>query len=734
MNRFFRSCRYLIEQVPGWWLRLRGGDSKRGLVNEILTIQLVSAALAGSLAVAGLYWGGQWVLKDNYARWALQWTNELNELAAPLYLAEDEEAAIRLESYVDRYPEIRGVTYYDKAGEVAFDVAGIEGNRTVSALNDAQLDDVTAVMGAETPFIMRGGVINAREFEILAPVWVESLPEGSLFGDNPLESGSAATVELLGFIGLDLDFEVFHDGLLSNMRDAVLVLLLLLAALGVYGRHVLRKALKSVSDLEQPIRDIALGDLDVNFKPAIHREISDVVDALQTTVAALSDRDARLRQLANHDSLTGLYNRRRFVEALKQESIKVMREGHESALLFIDLDQFKYINDACGHPAGDRLICKVADELTRCVGEANVVARFGGDEFVVLARQSDQAQTEQTADRILQAMRRMAHVEDDRVFYAHCSIGITLISAANLYHDDLIQQADLACREAKHSGRNRFSVFDATESAERRKNADVSWVTSLREALDEDRFKLRFQPINRIGTGETVHHEVLIRLTDDNGGYVAPDAFLPSAARFGLMAEIDLWVIRNAAKAYREFSAGARELRLAINLSAHAFESDNLTEYVRDVFDEYSVPPCNIIFEITESLAIRRPLHVDQQITELRGFGVAFALDDFGTGYSSFGYLQQLKFDYLKIDGSFVRDLPKNPVDQKMIRLIAEVGQEAGMKTVAEYVQDAETLSLLAELGVDMVQGHFVGEAVDAPRDISTPIALDTHRMRKRRS
>ncbi len=734
MTEFLAFGRAFLTRVAEVWRQLRGGDSKRGLVNEILTIQLVSAALAGSLAVAGLYWGGQWVLKDNYARWALQWTNELNELAAPLYLSEDDEAAIRLESYVDRYPEIERVTYFNKDGEVMFAVAGDETEDPAEALDEGQLAEATAVIAAETPFLMQGGIINARQFEILAPVWVESLPEDSLFGENPLDLTEPAEHELLGFIGLDLDFEVFHDGLLSNMRDAVLVLLVLLAVLGIYGRHVLRKALQSVSDLEQPIRDIALGDLDVSFKPAVHREISDVVDALQTTVAALSDRDARLRQLANHDSLTGLFNRRRFVEALKHESIKVMREGHESALLFIDLDQFKYINDACGHPAGDRLICKVADELQRCVGEKNVVARFGGDEFVVLAKRSDQELTEETAENILKSMRRMAHVEDGRVFYAHCSIGITIINNENLYHDDLIQQADVACREAKLSGRNRYSVFDATESAERRKNADVSWVNSLREALDEDRFELRFQPINRIDTGETVHHEVLIRLRGENGESVAPDAFLPSAARFGLMSEIDLWVIRNSAKAYRKFAALSPGLRLAINLSAHAFESDGLTDYVREIFKEFSVPPNKIIFEITESLAIRRPLHVDQQITTLRQLGVSFALDDFGTGYSSFGYLQQLKFDYLKIDGTFVRDLPKNPVDQKMIRLIAEVGQEAGMETVAEYVQDAETLSLLSELGVDMAQGYFVGEATETPEHKSTPISLDTHRLRKLKS
>jgi len=733
VNAVVRSGRRFTDRLAKRWQDFRDAGGKRGLVNEILTIQLVSAALAGSLAVAGLYWGGQWVLKDNYARWALQWTNELNELAAPLYLAEDDEAAIRIESYVERYPEIRRVRYYDRDGRVMFVVPAEEAEGATDALDDKRVSAATEVMSADTPFLMQGGIINARQFDILAPVWVETLPEGSLFGDDPLQVDATASRELRGFIGLDLDFEVFHDGLLSNMRDAVLVLLVLLAVLGFYGRHVLRKALRSVSDLEQPIRDIALGDLDVNFKPAVHREISDVVEALQTTVAALSDRDARLRQLANHDSLTGLFNRRRFIEALKHESIKVMRESHKSALLFIDLDQFKYINDACGHPAGDRLICKVADELRRCVGEDNVVARFGGDEFVVLVRRSDEEQSEGIAENILNSMRRMAHVEDGRVFYAHCSIGVAIISNDNLYHDDLIQQAAQACREAKLAGRNRYRIFDASEVAEQRQNADVSWVNSLREALDEDRFELRFQPINRVDTGETVHHEVLIRLRGEHGDAVAPDAFLPSAVRFGLMSEIDFWVIRNAAAAYRQHQSTVQGLRLAINLSAHAFENDSLTDYVRAMFEEYKVPPNKIIFEITESLAIRRPLHVDQQINTLRELGVAFALDDFGTGYSSFGYLQQLKFDYLKIDGTFVRDLPNNPVDQKMIRLIAEVGQEAGMQTVAEYVQDAETMSLLAELGVDMAQGHFVGEATMEPEPRATPILLDTHRLRKLR-
>ena len=712
---------------------LTKSGGKRGLVNEILTIQLISAAIAGSLAVAGLYWGGQWVLKENYGRWALQWTKELNELASPLYLAEDQEAAIRLESYVDRYPEIDSVSYYGHDGRIMFAVNSADGARRLIDLSDAQLAEASATVGTDTPYLLRGNLTNPRQFVILAPVWTESLPEDALFGGDPLASTEGSSVTMLGFIGLRLDFAVFHERLLHNMRDAVLVMLLLLVALGFWGRHVLRKALQSVSDLEQPIRNLALGDLDVEFKPARHKEISDVVEALQSTVAALSERDARLRQLANHDSLTGVSNRRRFVEDLKQEAIRVMRHGHSSALLFIDLDQFKYINDACGHPAGDRLICKVADELSRSIGAEDLVARFGGDEFVVLAKHTDLKGAEETAELILNNMRRMAHVEDGRVFHVHCSIGITVITDDNLHHDDLVQQADLACREAKLAGRNRFSVFDASEHAEQRKLADVGWVNSLREAIDDNCFTLLFQPINRIDTGETTHHEVLIRLRSENGELISPDAFLPSAARFGLMSEIDLWVVRHAAIAYREFAdKHGQGPRLSINLSAHAFENADLTDYVRDTFEEYGVPPERIMFEITESLAIRRPIHVDRQIATLRELGASFALDDFGTGYSSFSYLQQLKFDYLKIDGPFVRDLPKNPVDQKMIRLIAEVGREAGMRTIAEYVQDAQTLTLLAELGVDMAQGHFVGQPSAEPRVRTTPIALESRRARHR--
>jgi len=698
-------------------------------VHEILSIQVLSTALFGGLAIASLYWGGQWVLQDNYSRWALQWTGELNEMAAPLYLTDDSEALIRLESFVDRYPEIDRVSYFAKDGTNLFSVDNHEDLEPPSDLTEDRLNEAVAVIGEKKPYLMQSGLINPRRFEILAPVWTESIPEDALFDFDPARLEAQTQTELLGFVGIHLDFVIFHDRLLANIKGAILVLLLLLMVFAFYGRRALRKALASISDLQEPIKELAKGNLGVRFEPAEHREISDIVEALETTATALGERDAKLLEMANHDSLTGLFNRRRFTEELKKEIIGVMRHGHASALLFVDLDQFKYINDACGHPAGDRLIRKVADELLRSVRRDDVVARFGGDEFAILVRRTDVHGAQSSAETILSNMRRMAHIEDEHVFHVHCSIGIAMLTGDNLHFDELINQADIACREAKAAGRNRLALYEYSADSEERDTADVGWMNRLRKALDEDAFELRFQPINTIHSGETTHHEVLIRLRADDGTLVYPDAFLPSAIRFGLMTEIDFWVIENAAKAHAEHALPTQALKFSINLSANAFENDDLVDHVAGSFEKYGVNPSDIILEITESLAVRRPLHVDRQIAALRDLGCHFALDDFGTGYSSFGYLQKLQFDYIKIDGTFVEDLMNNAVDQKMIKLIAEIGHEAGMKTIAEYVQNAESLVLLGELGVDLAQGYFVGRPTETPMSKSTPISLDARRL-----
>ncbi len=704
---------------------------KRVLVHEILSIQILSAAIVGSLAIAVLYWGSQWVLKDNYSRWALQWTEELNELGSPLYLSDDSEALVRLESFVERYPEIARVSYYGRDGTALFAVANGAEDIAQADLPERRLSEAKSVVGDENPYVLSGSLVDPRQFEVLAPVWTEAIASDGLFDFDPNAPVEHATTELVGFVAIHLDFIMFHDRLLANIRAAILVLLVLLIGFALYGRRVLQNALRSISQLEEPIRELAKGNLGVKFEPAEHREISDIVDALETTASALSERDAELLELANHDNLTGLFNRRRFGEELRTNLFDIMRHGGSSALFFIDLDQFKYVNDLCGHPAGDRLIRKVADELSRSVAGNAIVARFGGDEFAALFPGADEDEAREAAGRIMTNMRRMAHIENDHVLNVHCSIGVTIATPANMHQDELIAQADKACREAKSAGRNRVRFFDAAESGDG-VDLEVGWMNRLRSALDEDAFELRFQPINDIRSGKTTHHEVLIRARADDGSLVSPDAFLPAAVRFGMMSEIDLWVIRHAAKAYAEHVSSNPQLKFSINISANAFESEDLPRYVHDTFEEFGVPAKNIVFEITESLAIRRPVHVERQIAALRALGCKLALDDFGTGYSSFSYLQKLDCDYIKIDGAFVVELLDNPVDQKVIRLIADIGHEAGMRTIAEYVQSAEALALLEELGVDMAQGYFVGRPEEVPEVKSTPITLQSRRDERR--
>ena len=709
-------------------------NKKRALVHEIVWIQVISAALIGVLAIVGLYWGGQWVLRDNYSRWALQWTEQLNELGAPLYLTDNRESRINVEDFVNRYPEIDQVAYFATDGSILHSFYNSEDADDVAALSDAELQEAIEVVGQEKAYLMHGGIIDPKQFTILAPVWVESISEDGLFGFDAENANGSAETELIGFVQMKLDFIKFHDNMLSNIRTAVLVLLGFLLLFAFYGRHALQKALSSISDLQIPIQELAKGNLNVVFEQAQHREISDIVEALETTASALSERDSQLRKLANHDSLTGLYNRRRFVEELKAEVMGVTLEDRCSALFFIDLDQFKYINDACGHPAGDRLLKKVADELCRSIGKDDVIARFGGDEFAILVRTVDVAGAAASADTILSNMRGMSHVENERVFHIHCSIGITMMSSDNFHHDELINQADIACREAKSAGRNRMRIYAQSNGEDRQHPTDVGWMHRLRDALDNDKFEVHFQPINNISTGETTHHELLLRLQKEDGTLESPDAFLPSAVRFGLMNEIDFWMLRNAAKAYAKYSSPKSRRKFSINLSANAFENDDLCEFVSKTFNEFGVVGEDIVFEITESLAIRHPVQVAQQISTLRELGCRFALDDFGTGYSSFSYLQKLKFDYIKIDGTFVRDLPSSPVDQKMIKLIAEVGREAGMQIIAEYVGDAESLEILAELGVDMAQGYFIGRPSKTPMSIASPISLGQRRQRLSRT
>ena len=713
-------------------LRRRKRAGGRLLIREILMRQLVITAIIGGLAIAGLYWGGQWVLQDSYNRWALQWTEELNELGAPLYLPDDDEVLLRLESFIDKYPEIYRVTYYGENGSVLYSIFnGRPEHVQAENLGRGLRQELVTLVGTEMPYKFESSRNAAHAFDILAPIWIESIEDDGLFDFDPAADAGGKSVEMIGFVGLNLNFMLYHNRLLTNIKIAIGILFVVLIISGLIGHHSLQRSLSAISDLQKPIAELAQGKLAVEFKPAEHREISEIVEALESTVAALGERNARLLKLANHDLLTGLFNRRRLVDELKKEIDNVSVNDFSSALLFIDLDQFKFVNDSCGYPAGDRLICKVAEQLIRSVGDKVIVARFGGDEFAVLANDVDKDKARRLAERILEDMRQIKHIENENVFHVHCSIGITMITSDKFDHDAIFAQADIACREAKASGRNRLEFYSMSAKETEEMIAGVGWASKVRDAIDNDLLVLQYQPIVQISTGKITHNEVLLRMPGEDGKIIGPDAFLPAAVRFGLMAEIDNWVLKNAIAALAEYRKVQPNLRFSINLSANAFETEDLAEIVRAHLEEHGVPANSIVIEITESLAVRNLDYVEHQIAALRSLGCELALDDFGTGYNSFGYLQRLAMDYIKIDGCFIRDLVKNPVDQKMVRMIGEIGREAGMRTIAEYVQDGPALSLLGKLGIDFAQGYYIGRPEASPSNKTIPIPLSSKKRKR---
>ena len=692
-------------------------------------MQMVLTACAGVFAIAGLYFSAYGLLIDNVDRWAMQWVDELQELGAPLYLDDPVDAFIDVERFAARYPELVQVASFNAAGEVVNAVAGTGTALAAGALDGAVVDDLQAKIGDDRPHSLTRGE-KTGQFVIHSVVWTERLVGDGLFG---IGGGQLETqTEVIGFLELQLDFTAYFAQLAANIRTASFVLVAILLTLAVLSNRILKRSLRGLSQLQKPIAELAQGIEDVSFPRTPHREVAAIIDSLQSTAASLRERDAHLTQLANHDSLTGLFNRHRFVDELAAELARVSATQEQSALLFIDLDQFKYVNDTCGHPAGDKLLVSAAQLLKRSVRPCDSTGRFGGDEFTVLLKGVSRQEVLRIAEDILGNMRDFAHIERGNVFQLQCSIGISLFRNNARTVDEIVAQADLACHDAKRRGRNRLEFYRVSEKETEQMREDVGWTQRIRQALIDDMFVLYYQPIVHIATGQTTHHEVLLRLQLPDGRVASPGEFLPAAERFGLMLDIDRWVIRHAIESLGIHRRDNSELRFTINLSATAFEAPDLHIMVRDLLRRFDVPADALIFEITEQVAIRNVIDVERQLQGLQSMGCQIAIDDFGTGYSSFSHLKRFRFDYLKIDGSFVENLTEDPRDQTMVRLFADIGSGLGVKTIAEFVTSAQTYSLLARYGIDYAQGYHTGRPTPVPVNPSIAIPIQTRKNPRR--
>ncbi len=428
---------------------------------------------------------------------------------------------------------------------------------------------------------------------------------------------------------------------------------------------------------------------------------------------------------ANHDALTGLFNRREFELQLQQTIDNDCGDGQQHALCYLDLDQFKVVNDTCGHIAGDELLRQLAGLLHSQVRDSDILARLGGDEFGVMLKGCTLDKAQRIAEDLRSKVKDFRFVWEDHSFEIGVSIGLAALNAATHNIADVLSVADVACYAAKDSGRNRVHVYQPDDSELKQRRGEMRWVSRLRKAIDEDRFVLYYQPIVPVLPAEDVelHFEVLIRLLDEQGKQVPPMAFIPAAERYNLMPAVDRWVVHNTMRYLRTLPRDQNNWLCVMNLSGQSLCDDRFLDFVLEELQSAGVGGEHICFEITETAAIanlRRAVHF---MTELKAIGCRFALDDFGSGLSSFAYLKNLKVDYLKIDGGFVKDMVDDPIDCAMVEAITQIGHVMGIQTIAEFVENDAIMSALGRLGVDYAQGYWVAEPRPLDELTGPPVA-----------
>jgi diguanylate cyclase (GGDEF)-like protein/PAS domain S-box-containing protein len=456
----------------------------------------------------------------------------------------------------------------------------------------------------------------------------------------------------------------------------------------------------------------------IEFLTAESLHLSDETSA---TTMRLADRiaryverqrfEGRLQHLADHDALTDLFNHRRFHEELTRELAAAQRYGTSGAVLALDLDNLKDVNDTLGHEAGNQLIVRVAELVRARLRETDVLARIGGDEFAAILPHADWGQARQIASELLDAIREQAVVTTPHgVCRTSASIGITVFDGSpdQPSSEELLTEADTAMYDAKQSGRNRASSYDSGTTRLLRR----TWAQQIREALATDRFALHAQPIVALAGAGGARHELLVRMIGSGGDLIAPAMFLSTAERLNLVQELDRWVVRQAIALLARSERAGRDDRFDVNLSALSVADPDLPALIARELARSGADPAGLTFEVTETAAISDLGRARKFVHEVSRLGCRFALDDFGTGFASFHNLKHLPFDELKIDGEFIDHLPDSPANQVIVRSVVDIARGLGKRTVAECVGDDATIELLRGYGVDSAQGFHLGRPV----------------------
>ena len=460
--------------------------------------------------------------------------------------------------------------------------------------------------------------------------------------------------------------------------------------------------------------------IEVNAAP-IRDSNSDIIGVVLVfhDVTELRGLARKMSYQASHDSLTGLINRREFEKRIQQAVDSARIEEVQHTLCYMDLDNFKVVNDTSGHSAGDELLKQLTIKLRMELREADTLARLGGDEFGILLEGCSVENAIEPVDIIRKIVEEFRFTHDGKVFRIGASIGLAGITTDSGTISDVLSAADSACFIAKEQGRNRIHVYQANDETLVKQHGQMQWVQRLQEVLEQDRFRLFFQPIERLkpqpGEEDYIHGEVLIRMLDENNQIIGPGAFIPSAERYGIMPAIDRWVITNT---FRMLGRNRTNINMCcINLSGLSLSDKNFKDFLIKEMETSGVTPAQLCFEITETAVIANLNTASTLIAALREMGCKFALDDFGVGLSSFSYLKTLSVDYLKLDGYFVKNMVTDKLDRTMVEAINKIGHSMNIETIAEFVEDEKTLEAVRETGIDYAQGYVI--ARPAPFEIA---------------
>jgi len=488
-------------------------------------------------------------------------------------------------------------------------------------------------------------------------------------------------------------------------------------------------------DLDNPARQCLISGIpiylntDISLRPksgdpiAIESTITPITDTYGNIVGSVTvfhdvtqarELIAQIEYQANHDALTGLINRAQFERLVRQALQEAHNNQTEHFLFYMDLDQFKVVNDTCGHIAGDDLLRQVTGLLRSMMRQHDTLARLGGDEFGVLLSNCTLTAAYRIASAMLEAMQEYRFAWDNKTFVVGVSIGMITITPHTESIEKLFSRADSACYAAKDAGRNRIHFYAEDDASLIRREGEMEWVSHITQAFGDGRMRLQAQEIVPIKkTSEKRHIEVLIRMVDEHGNMIPPNAFLPAAERYNLMPTIDRWVVRTMFRWLHDHPDFVSNLKTcAINLSGHTLGDDFFPQFVDEQFKQYHISPTHICFEITETAAITNLYKANEFIHTLKSKGCRFSLDDFGSGLSSYSYLKNLPVDYIKIDGTFIRDLEKDQIDFILVKSINEVGHAMGKMTIAEFVENEPILVKLREIGVDYAQGYGIAKPV----------------------